>query len=131
MCLMFHIRIVHFFGMLKKEKSIYTKCLCLLSEISPPGLPNLGAQIRCVQNQCNTVQMDPKYSLETNTKQRCIKNKRLSDYICSVATISWKVCLMSKKTGQVLNYIKLYGKIIYLTCIRIRAVFEFAQTLGA
>ena len=31
MCLTFHIGVVHFFGMLK-EKSIYTKYLCLLSQ---------------------------------------------------------------------------------------------------
>ena len=31
MCLMFHIRVVHFFGILKKESN-YTKYLCLLSQ---------------------------------------------------------------------------------------------------
>ena len=29
----------------------------------PPGLPNLGAQIRYAQNQYTTVQMDLKYPL--------------------------------------------------------------------
>ena len=41
MCQKFHIRVVHFFDMLKK-KSIYTKCLCLLSQIFSPGLPKLN-----------------------------------------------------------------------------------------
>ena len=43
-CLKFHIRLVTFFGMLKKE--IYTEYLCLLSQKTfLPGLPNLTTQI--------------------------------------------------------------------------------------
>ena len=61
-CLMFQVRVVHFFGMLKK-KSIYTKYLCLLSQKFFPGLPNLGSQNRCALNQYTTVQTDLKYPL--------------------------------------------------------------------
>ena len=63
MCLTFDIRVEHFFGMLEK-KSIYTKYLCLLSQISAPGLPDLGAQIRHAQNQYTAVQTDLKYPLQ-------------------------------------------------------------------
>ena len=59
MCPTFHIRVVHFLDILNK-KCIYTKYLCLLSQFPPPGLCNLGAQIRCVQNWYPEVQMDPK-----------------------------------------------------------------------
>ena len=34
-----------------------------------------------------------------------MKNKGLSNYIYSVATLQWKVCLMSIKIGQ---FLKLY-----------------------
>ena len=51
--------VVHVFGMLKKQSTqniyvTFTKCF-------PPGLLNLGAQIRCAWNQYTTVQMDLKY----------------------------------------------------------------------
>ena len=58
MCLTFHIRVVHFICMLK-YKSIYTKYLCLFSQKKIfPGLRNLGAQIRCVQNRYTAVQTE-------------------------------------------------------------------------
>ena len=60
MCLTFHIRVGHFFDMPKK-KSIYTKYLCLLSQLFFPGLPNLEAKIRCIQNRYTGVQTDLKY----------------------------------------------------------------------
>ena len=44
MCLTFHRRVAHFFG-IPKRKSIYTKHLCLLrpqTNLFFPGLPNLG-----------------------------------------------------------------------------------------
>ena len=63
MCLKFHIRVVHFFGMLKK-KSICMQYLFLLSQKAFfPGLPNLGAQIRCAHNRYTAVQTDLKYPL--------------------------------------------------------------------
>ena len=40
-------------------------------------------------------------------KEQCIKNKRLSDYIYSVATLSCKVCLMSTKAGQFIKSYKI------------------------
>ena len=62
MCVTFHLGVVHFFGMPKKE-SIYMKYLCLLSEnFFFPGLPNLGTQIICAQNQYTAVQTDLKYT---------------------------------------------------------------------
>ena len=39
--------------------------------------------------------------------EQCIKNKRLSDYIYSIATLKYKVCLMATKAGQFLKSIKL------------------------
>ena len=73
MCLTFHIRVVHFFGLLKKE-SIYLKNLFALT--SPPlpkkknkkkpGLPSCGTEIRCAQNWYATVQMVLKYPLPIN-----------------------------------------------------------------
>ena len=62
MCLTFHIRVVHFFGMLKK-KSIYMKYLLLLSQKFPPGLPDLGILIRCVQDWYTALRTDLKYPL--------------------------------------------------------------------
>ena len=60
MCLSFHVKVVHLFGMLKK-KSIHAKYLCLLpQEIFYPGLPNLGSQIRCAQNRYNRYANRPK-----------------------------------------------------------------------
>ena len=46
MCLTFHIRVVHFFSMLKK---VISKYLYFYKEIFLPNLPNLGAQIRCAK----------------------------------------------------------------------------------
>ena len=73
MCLTFHIRVVHFFGLLKKE-SIYLKNLFAFT--SPPlpkkknkkkpGLPSCGTEIRCAQNWYATVQMVLKYPLPIN-----------------------------------------------------------------
>ena len=63
MCIMFHIRVVHFFGTLKRKvikRNIYVH---FHKKKSFPGLPNLGAQIRCPQNRYNTVQTDLKYPL--------------------------------------------------------------------
>ena len=73
MCLTFHIRVVHFFGMLKK-KSIYIniyvyfhkKCFFL-------GLSNLTAQIGSAQNWYNAVQMDLKYPLRIFHLTRILK----------------------------------------------------------
>ena len=77
---MFHLVIVHFFGMLKK-KGIYTKYLCLLSK-KTPGLLNLGAQIRCAQNQYTAVKAGLKYPLITlgskliNIARRSLSRRR-------------------------------------------------------
>ena len=77
---MFHLVKVHFFGMLKK-KGIYTKYLCLLSK-KTPGLFNLGAQIRCAQNQYTAVKVGLKYPLITfgnrliNIAQRSLSRRR-------------------------------------------------------
>ena len=47
----------------EKEKHLH-EILCLLSQkFFPPGLPNLGAQIKCVQNRYNAVQTDLNYPL--------------------------------------------------------------------
>ena len=59
MCLTFHIRVVHCFGMLKK-KSITQICL---QGFFSSGLPNLGSQITCAQNWYTAVQIDLKYPL--------------------------------------------------------------------
>ena len=59
MCLTFHVRVVHFFGMLKKI-SFTRKYLLTFTNFSL-GLPNMGAQIRCVQNRYIAVQTDLKY----------------------------------------------------------------------
>ena len=56
MCLTFHVRVAHLFGMLKKE-SIFMKYLFSQFFFSP----NLGGQIRCAQNQYTTVQTNIKY----------------------------------------------------------------------
>ena len=62
MYLTFYVRVVNFFALLKRT-NIYKNYLCLLPEkMFPPSLPNLGSQIRCVQNQYTTVQTDLKYS---------------------------------------------------------------------
>ena len=47
MCLTFHIRVEHFFGVLKKK--VFTQNINLLSHFFFSGLPNLGAQLvyRC------------------------------------------------------------------------------------
>ena len=59
---MFHIRVVPFFGMLKKK--VFTQNICLLSQKKfILGLPYLGAQIRCAQNRYTAVQTALKYSL--------------------------------------------------------------------
>ena len=39
-------------------------------------------------------------------KEQCIKNKRLSDYIYSIANLQRKVCLMSTKAGQFIKSCK-------------------------
>ena len=74
MCLTFHIRVVHFFGLLKKE-SIYLKNLFAFTSPPPPekkktkkkpGLPSCGTEIRCAQNWYATVQMVLKYPLPIN-----------------------------------------------------------------
>ena len=38
-------------------------------------------------------------------KKQCMKSKRLSDYIYSIATLQCKVCLISTKAG---HFIKSY-----------------------
>ena len=40
-------------------------------------------------------------------KEQCIKNKCLSDYIYSIATLYCKVCLMSAKAGQFIKSYKI------------------------
>ena len=75
MCLTFHIRVVHFFGLLKKE-SIYFKNLFAFTGPPPPlpkkknkkkpGRPSCGTEIRCAQNWYATVQMVLKYPLPIN-----------------------------------------------------------------
>ena len=48
------------------------------------------------------------FTLQRNgkeTRQQCIKNKHLSDYIYSIATLQQKVGVMSIKTEQ---FLKLY-----------------------
>ena len=37
---------------------------------------------------------------KNNNKEQCIKNKRLSDNIYSIANLQRKVCLMPTKAGQ-------------------------------
>ena len=51
--------VAHVFGMLKKKstQNIYVT----FTKRFPPGLLNLGAQIRCAWNQYTTVQTDLKY----------------------------------------------------------------------
>ena len=59
MCSNFHVRGLHLFSMLKKK----SKYLCVFSQnIFSPGLPNLGAQIRCAQNRYTAAQIDLKYA---------------------------------------------------------------------
>ena len=62
MRLTFHITVVHFLGTLKK-KNVLTKDLYFTFTIFFPRLPNLGAQIRYVQNRYNAVQTDLQYPL--------------------------------------------------------------------
>ena len=38
--------------------------------------------------------------MQKKHKEQFIKNKRLSDYIYSIANLQHKVCLMSTKAGQ-------------------------------
>ena len=78
MCLTFHIRVVHFFGLLKRK--VVTSKICLLSPAPPPppppsrkkqnkkktGLPSCGTEIRCAQNWYATIQMVLKYPLPIN-----------------------------------------------------------------
>ena len=40
-------------------------------------------------------------------KEQCIKNKRLSNCIYSIATLYRKVCLMSTKAGQFIKSYKI------------------------
>ena len=47
----------------KKGKYLHKISMLIFIRIFFPGLPNLGAQIRCAQNRYTTVQMDLKYSL--------------------------------------------------------------------
>ena len=68
MCLTFDKKVVHFFGILKKERN-YTKYLCLLSHKS---FPNLGAQTRCGQNGYTAVQTDLKYPLKLQPSVLCV-----------------------------------------------------------
>ena len=65
MCLTFHIRVVHFFCVLKK-KSIYAKYLCTFKKIFLLGLPNLSAPIRCTQKRY-TVQTDLTYHVAVDS----------------------------------------------------------------
>ena len=63
MCLSFHIRVLHFFGIFKK-KSIYTKHLCFLSQnFFSQAYLILGAQTIYAQNRYNAIQTDLKYPL--------------------------------------------------------------------
>ena len=56
MCLMFHVRVVHFLGILKKK---IAQNICLLSQnYFFTGSINLGAQMRCTQNRYAAVQTD-------------------------------------------------------------------------
>ena len=85
MCLTLHIRVLHFCGILKK-KSIYTKCLCLLSRNKFfPGLPNFRAQIRCAQNWYTAVQMDLKYRLPTQNFVLLLSRESLVPHVI----VSW------------------------------------------
>ena len=52
-----------------------------------------------------TMKTYPVKKWETNIRQQCIKNKRLSDYLYTSTTWQYKVCLMSIKTVQ---FIKLH-----------------------
>ena len=60
-----------------KTESINTKNLCLLSQIFPPGLPNLGAQIRFAQKRYITVQTDLKYPWEDRDAKYRINQKEI------------------------------------------------------
>ena len=62
---------------------------------------------------------------ETNISQQCIKNKRLSNYIYSIATLQFKVCLMPIKTGKFIksneiieSYVKSYERISFFFLYR-------------
>ena len=79
MCLMLHIRVVHFFAILKKE-SIYKKYIYLLSQEKYfPGLPNLGAQISSVQNWYTAVQADLKYFHKGSWTKKFLKEVPVPD----------------------------------------------------
>ena len=58
-----HIRVVHFFGMLKKEKHLHEISMFTFTKFFLPGLPYLGAQIRCAQSCYTDVRTDLKYAL--------------------------------------------------------------------
>ena len=45
--------------------------------------------------------------MENKHKEQCIKNKPLSVYIHSIATLYCKVCLMSTKAGQFIKSYKI------------------------
>ena len=64
-------------------------------------------------SKTNSTKLYPAKKWETNISQQCIKNKCLSDYIYSIATLQFKVCLMPIKTGKFIksseiieNYVK-------------------------
>ena len=47
-----------------------------------------------------TTRFNPAKKWERSIRQQCIKNKRLFDYIYTIATSWFEVCLMSIKTAQ-------------------------------
>ena len=71
-------------------------------------------------SKTTSTKLYPAKKWETNISQQCIKNKRLSDYIYSIATLQCKVCLMPIKTGKFIksneiieNYVKSYERICF------------------
>ena len=63
LCLTFHIRVVHFFGILKSK--VFTRNIYVYFHKKRffLGLPNLGAQISCAQNHYTADQIELKYPL--------------------------------------------------------------------
>ena len=65
---MFHIRVVHFFGMLKRKVNKRNIYVYFHKKKSFPGLLDLGTQIRCPQNR-----YDLKYPVQSELENEKAK----------------------------------------------------------
>ena len=140
MCLTFHIRLLYFFGMLKK-KSIYTKHVYFYI-IFFPDLPNLAAQIRCTQNQCTFreshvfLKVIPGVlgHLEILRQRFLLRRPVSSDYLSICSDYGKRVTMVSNNEARSKHFCSIFfpslktitKKVIFLICFIYTCLHSFA-----